>query len=119
MLQTKDAREKQSQMKQKRKAALKARLKKVKQRKLIREGKDPALAEGETNACVSALCRSSSHPVFASDSSSSSDEEHMIGPKMSEKRDASPELLTRDETLRDDAPMREWDKGKKNGQYFR
>lgn len=44
--QTKEAREKQSQVKQKRKAALKARLKKVKQRKLIREGKDPALAEG-------------------------------------------------------------------------
>ena len=42
--QTREARDKQAQLKQKRKATLKARLKKVKQRKLIREGKDPALA---------------------------------------------------------------------------
>ena len=46
--QTREARDKQAQLKQKRKATLKARLKKVKQRKLIREGKDPALAEGTT-----------------------------------------------------------------------
>ena len=44
----------------------------------------------------------------------------MIGPQLGEKfkgnsRESSPELLTRDESLRKDAPIRDWDKDKKNG----
>ena len=43
-----------------------------------------------------------------------SEDEDFIGPSLSEAaKKQEPELLTRDETLRKDAPVREWDKGKK------
>ena len=45
----------------------------------------------------------------------------MIGPQLGEKYKGegreSPELLTRDESLRKDAPIREWDKDKKIGMW--
>ena len=48
----------------------------------------------------------------------------MIGPQLSEQasseqtgegRSSSPELLTRDESLRKDGPVRDWDLGKDKG----
>ena len=49
--------------------------------------------------------------------SSDSDEDELIGPKLSEAKE--PEPLTRDENLKKDAPVREWDKGKKGESFCR
>ncbi|XP_052086891.1 coiled-coil domain-containing protein 174-like isoform X2 [Mytilus californianus] len=99
--QTQDERSKKEKLKEKRKAMLDARLAKVKQRKLIREG------------------GSLVPDVLLKD-----DEDADIGPKLEEMVPApkleemvpvgpiKPELLTRDESLRHNQSTREWDKGK-------
>ncbi|XP_076076675.1 coiled-coil domain-containing protein 174-like isoform X1 [Mytilus galloprovincialis] len=99
--QTQDERSKKEKLKEKRKAMLDARLAKVKQRKLIREG------------------GSIVPDVLLKD-----DEDTDIGPKLEEMVPApkleemvpvgitKPEQLTRDESLRHKQPTREWDKGK-------
>ena len=51
---------------------------------------------------------------FTAEESADSEDEGFIGPSQSEAaKKQKPELLTRDETLRRDGPVREWDKGKK------
>ncbi|XP_063403452.1 coiled-coil domain-containing protein 174-like [Mytilus trossulus] len=99
--QTQDERSKKEKLKEKRKAMLDARLAKVKQRKLIREG------------------GSIVPDVLLKD-----DEDADIGPKIKEMVPApkleemvpvgpiKPELLTRDESLKHNQLTREWDKGK-------
>ncbi len=60
-----------------------------------------------------------SHLLTSGETRDSDDEEDddFIGPAVSEaapaQRPAEPEMLKRDETLRLNAPVREWDKGKK------
>ena len=39
-------------------------------------------------------------------------DEDLVGPKLSEKEESESELLTRDDSWRKEAPIRDWDKGK-------
>ena len=89
--QTLDHRARKEALKLKRAVIMKARLAKVRRRAMIREGKNPDEVKQEEE--------------------DDSDEE-MVGPKLSEK-DKAPEPLVREDLWRKDAPMREWDKGKK------
>ncbi|XP_062603949.1 coiled-coil domain-containing protein 174-like [Saccostrea cucullata] len=95
---TKDERDRKEKVKEKRKAIMEARLAKVKQRKMKREGITELPGEKEND-------------------------EDDIGPKLSEaapedkneERDSvkkEPELPTRDENIRRAGTQREWDKGK-------
>ncbi|XP_061193538.1 coiled-coil domain-containing protein 174-like [Saccostrea echinata] len=95
---TKDERDRKEKVKEKRKAIMEARLAKVKQRKMKREGITELPGEKEND-------------------------EDDIGPKLSEAAQEDkeeerepvkkePELLTRDENIRGTGTQREWDKGK-------
>ena len=44
---------------------------------------------------------------------SSDEDSDMIGPSVTEMSKKEPSLLVRDDTIRKDAPVREWDKEKK------
>jgi hypothetical protein len=88
---------KSNKVKDKRKAALKARLAKVKQRRMMN-------ADGSV-ASVAA--------VESSDSDRDSAEEEVFGPRLTEIESAAePEPLTRDDSWRQNAPVREWDRDK-------
>ncbi len=142
MLQTLEARQRKEKLKEKRKALMAARLAKVRQRKMVNNEEDAgepffSTIHNETELFAAmctcnildcwvchgvrnSLCIARGVTFVAEKVENSDEDEDFIGPAVSEavqsQKPVEPELLTRDETLRRNAPVREWDKGKK-GEY--